>query len=162
MKKLLLLIVIFFYSSFSFGQFKDDQSNTIDIRKGILNDNPIGSLFSFIDPSKFSMGHSFEMSYSASGDNGLAMGVYTNHLAYEFNEKLNIEVDASLVNSPYNTFGDSFTDSFNGVYLNKAQINYKPTEDFNIILQYSNSPYGYYNRFNRRGFSSFPSFWDEP
>lgn len=157
-----LIILLFLISTFSFGQFKNDPNNTVNIREGILSKNPIGSLFSFIDPSKFSMGHTFEMSYSASGDHGLAAGVYTNHLAYEFSEKLNVELDASVVNTPYNTFGDSFTNSFNGVYIDRAQINYKPTEDFNISLQYSNSPYGYYNGYSRRGFSPFSRYWDRP
>ena len=155
-------IILLFISVLCFGQFKDDPSKTINIRDGILSDNPVGSLFSFIDPSKFSMGHSFEMSYSSFGNNGLAMGVYTNHLAYAFNEQLNIEVDASLVNTPYNTLGDNFTNSINGVYLDNARINYRPSDKVNISLQFSNSPYGYYNHYNRSGFSRFSSFWDEP
>ena len=163
--KLQVIILLIFISTLSFGQFKDEP-NTLDIREGILSDNPVGSLFSFIDPSKFSMGHSFEMSYSSFGNHGLAMGVYTNHMSYELNEKLNVELDASFVNTPYNTFGDTFTNSFNGVYIDKAQINYKPSEDFKIVLQYSNSPYGRYDRnyngFMRRGFSPFSRFMDMP
>lgn len=157
MKKLLTLI--FFISSISiFGQFKGDDSKPIDIRSGILNQDPSGSLFSFIDFSKFSMNHSFGMSYSAFGNNGVALGVYTNHLAYNFSEKLNVEVDASIVNSPYNTLGDNFTKSINGVYIDNARINYQPSEKFNLSLQFSNSPYNYYNN-NYRGFSPFSRFY---
>ena len=157
MKKLLTLI--FFISSISiFGQFKGDDRKPIDIRSGILNQDPSGSLFSFIDFSKFSMNHSFGMSYSAFGNNGVALGVYTNHLAYNFSEKLNVEVDASIVNSPYNTLGDNFTKSINGVYIDNARINYQPSEKFNLSLQFSNSPYNYYNN-NYRGFSPFSRFY---
>lgn len=159
--KIFLYILLIFLTSFSYGQFKGDESKSVDIRSGILNNNPYGSLFSLVDLSKFSMNHSFGMSYSAFGNHGMALGVYTNHLAYEFNEKLNIELDASFVNSPYNTFGDSFSKSINGVYIDNARINYRPSEDFNISLQFSNSPLRNYNRYNYRGFSPFTSFWDD-
>ena len=162
MKKYLLTLFLF-TTTISFAQFKDDQSKPINISSGILSNNPMGSLFSLIDPSKFSMGHTFGMSYSSFGNNGMALGVYTNRIAYEFNEQLDIEVNTSFVNSPYNTLGDSFSQSINGVYIDRARINYNPSDKFKISLQFSNSPYGYgyNNRFNSRGFSSFSNYWDE-
>jgi hypothetical protein len=158
----LLIITILFISSVSFAQFKGDDSKPVDIRGGILSQNPSGSLFSFLDFSKFSMNHSFGMSYSAFGNNGVSLGVYTNHLSYEFSENLDVQLDASIVNSPYNTLGDSFSKSINGVYIDNARINYRPSEDFNISLQFSNSPYNYYNRYNySRSFSPFSRYWDD-
>jgi len=154
-----LFILSFFAATVSFAQFKDDQSKHIDIRNGILNDNPMGSLFNFIDPSNFSMGHTFGMSYSTFGKNGMALGVYTNRIAYAFSEQFDIEVNTSFVNSPYNTLGDSFTKSINGVYIDNARINYNPSDKFNISLQYSNSPLGYNNRYYSRGFSPFSHYW---
>lgn len=156
------LIAFLFISSLSFAQFIGDDSKPVDVRSGILSQNPSGSLFSFIDFSKFSMNHSFGMSYSAFGNNSIALGVYTNHLSYEFNEKLDFQLDASFVNSPYNSLGDSFSKSINGVYIDNARINYHPSEDFIISLQFSNSPYNYYNQYNyRRSFSPFSRYWDE-
>ncbi len=152
------LYIFILSSSICFGQFKGDENKPIDLNRGILSNNPVGSLFSFIDPSKISMNHSFEMSYSAIGKDGLALGVYTNHLAYEFSKQLDIQIDASIVNSPYNTLGDRFTNSINGVYIDRARINYRPSENFNISLQFSNSPFGYYNRSYRRDFSPYSRF----
>lgn len=160
MKKYLLIISLL-VTTVSFGQFKGDESKPVNINSAILSDNPMGSLFNFIDPSKFSMNHSFGMSYSSFGNNGMALGVYTNKIAYEFNEQLNVEVNTSFVNSPYNTLGESFTNSINGVYIDRARINYNPSDKFNISLQFSNSPYGYYNRNPYRGFYRNSGFWDE-
>lgn len=159
MKKIILFIL--FTSVVSFGQFKGDESKNVDLRPGILSDNPIGSIFSFIDMSKFSMNHSFGMSYSSFGNNGMALGVYTNKIAYEFNEDLSFQLNTSFVNSPYNTLGENFTKSINGVYIDNARINYHPSDKFNISLQFSNRPYGYYNGYSRRGYSPFSRFWDE-
>ncbi|MFZ1288819.1 MAG: hypothetical protein WAR79_01920 [Melioribacteraceae bacterium] len=158
MKKLIIIIAVF-TSSLQFAQFKGDESKPINIKGGILSDNPVSSLFSFINPENFSMNHSFGISYSSFGDNGLVLGVYTNHLAYEFSDKFNFELDASLVNSPYNTLGDSFTKSINGFYIDKARINYNPSKDFNISLMFSNSPLGYYNNYGYGRLSPYSNRW---
>ncbi|MBK7106065.1 MAG: hypothetical protein IPH62_12355 [Ignavibacteriae bacterium] len=158
MKKLTFIFLVFI-SSLSFAQFKGEESKPIDIRSGILSENPISSLFSFINPENFSMNHSFGISYSSFGNNGLALGVYTNHLAYKFSEEFDFELDASLVNSPYNTLGDSFTKSINGFYIDNARINYNPSKDFNISLMFSNSPYGYYNSYGYGRLSPYSNRW---
>ena len=157
MKK--IIIILFFLVASVNGQFKGDENKPVDIRGGILSADPVSSLFGFINPANLNMGHSFEMSYSAFGNDGMALGVYTNRLSYEFSEEFNLELNTSFVNSPYNTLGENFTRSLNGIYIDRARINYNPSKDFNISLQFSNSPYRYYNRYNYRGFSSFPRFW---
>ena len=163
MKKILIIFFLFNLSNI-YAQFKGDENKPIDLNQGILNDNPIGSLFSFINPENLSMNHSFGMSYSSFGNNGMALGVYTNKISYEFNENLDFQINTSFVNSPYNTLGEQFTNSINGVYIDRARINYRPSDDFKISLQFSNTPYGYSgysNRYNRRGFSPFSNYWDE-
>jgi hypothetical protein len=161
MIKKYFLVLFLFTSAISFAQFKGDDSKPIDINSGILNDNPVGSLFSFINPENFSMNHSFGMSYSSFGNNGFALGVYTNIISYEFSEEVNFQINTSFVNSPYSTLGENFTNSINGVYIDNARINYYPSDKFKVSLQFSNSPYGYYNRSHYRGFSPLSNYWDE-
>ena len=156
-----IFIIILFVTSINIAQFQGDESKNIDIKSGILSNNPMGSLFNFIDPSKFEMSHSFGMSYSSFGNNGMALGVYTNIISYEFNEQLDIQINTSIVNSPYNTLGEGFTNSINGVYIDNARLNYNPSEKFNISLEFSNSPFNYYNRYSRRGFSPYSNLWFE-
>ena len=157
MKKTIYIFVLF-VTSVAFGQFKGDE-NKVNFNQGILSSNPVSSLFSFINPENFSMSHTFGMSYSTFGNQGMALGTYTNHLAYEFNEEFNIEVDASLVNTPYNTLGDQFSKSINGFYLDRAQINYRPSKDFNVSLMFSNSPFSYYNRNGYGRISPYSNRW---
>ncbi len=157
MKKIVAIILL--SSIITLGQFKGDESKPLDIRSGVLSENPISSLFSFINPNNFSMNHSFGMSYSSFGNNGMALGVYTNHIAYKFSDELDFQLDASFVNTPYNTLGDSFTKSINGFYIDRAQINYRPSDDFNISLQFSNSPMNYYNSYRYSRFSPYAYNW---
>lgn len=164
MKK--LLGILFLCVSFvTQAQFKGDENKPIDINQGILSSNPVGSLFSFLNSENLSMNHSFGMSYSSFGNDGMALGVYTNKISYEFSEKFDFQINTSFVNTPYNTLGENFTNSINGVYIDRARINYRPSDDFNISLQFSTRPYGYSNGYangySRRGFSSFNNFWDD-
>jgi hypothetical protein len=70
------------------------------------------------------------------------------------------------VNSPFNSFSKEFSNQLNGLYLSRAQINYKPSENTSIILQFRSIPGGYYspyyndyNPFYRS--SLFDNRWDE-
>ncbi len=148
MKKIIILFLM--CTGLSFGQFKGEADKPVNISGAILSNNPFSSLFGFIDASKFSMNHSVSMSYSAFGRQGIALGVYTNQMAYKFSNKLNVELETSLVTSPYNTFGEAFTKSINGIYLNKAQINYKPTKNMSFSLRFSRLPY--YNNYGNYGY----------
>jgi hypothetical protein len=134
----------------SFAQFRDNGFPKEEPKSGIFNKTP-NSLFSFLTDENFSMRHSFNMSYSAFAGNGLALSVYTNSMMFKFSDNLNLQLDASIVNSPYSTFGKDFQNSINGLYLSRAAINYRPWKDVFISLQYNSYPFfdrrSYYNPF---------------
>lgn len=154
MKKLFLLVFVLTVSV-SFAQFRDE-SNKPDIRSGIVKNNSFGSILGLINPNNFSMRHSFDISYSAFGNiGGMALGVYTNSMAYKFSDKLNLETDISVVNTPYNTFGQEFSKQVNGVYLSRAQLTFKPSDNMNISIQYRSVPGGYYSPYGYGSYSPF-------
>lgn len=153
-----IIILLLFASSISFAQFKSESEKTLDIKSGITNYNPSSLFLGFINLNNLEMHHSLSMSYGASSNYGVALSTYTNSLSYKFSDNLKLELDASIVNTPYNTLGDSFTNSINGIYLSRAQLNYKPSENTNIVLQFRSgpgayyNPYGYYSGFFRNTF----------
>ncbi len=155
MKKLVTMIFILAVSV-SYGQFKDS-GNSPDIKSGIFNKGGVSeSIFGFINPDNFSMHHTFNLSYSTFGvSNGLALGVYTNSMMYKFNDRLNLQTDISVVNSPYNTFGSDFSKQINGVYLSRAQLNFKATDNMNIMIEYDHNPFGYYSPYYNGGYSPY-------
>jgi len=156
MKK--LIILFFIAANFTFAQFKTDLEKPVDIKSGITNYNPSSLFLGFINLNNLEMRHSLSMSYGASSNYGIALSTYTNSLSYKFSDRLNIEIDASIVNTPYNTLGDSFTNSINGIYLSRAQLNYKFSENSNITLQFRSGPgtyydpYGFYPGYYRNSF----------
>lgn len=154
MKKI-LFIVLLIGNSMVFSQFKD-QKVLPDIRGSITNNSPSQNIFGFFNPNNFFMKHSVSLSYATSGGDAISLGVYTNSMMYKFSDKLNIQIDASLVNSPYSSFGKSFSNQINGIYLSKAELNYQPSDNFKMSVRFSQFPGNYYNRYGYyNGFSSF-------
>ena len=130
------------------AQFREESNKKIDIRNSIANNQPSSLLLGFINPNNFSMSHSFDLSYTSLGNQGIALGIYTNSIFYKFNDQLNVQVDASLVNSPYNSFGPKFSEQVNGLYLSRVQVNYKPSDNMIFSIRFMNSPFGYYSPHN--------------
>ena len=149
MKRLLALLVVVFTMS-GFAQFKDSGFPSSDIKDGILA-KPSSSLFGFLNSSNFQMKQSYSLSYSSFGSQGLAMGVYTNSMSYKFSNNLNVQLEASIVHSPYSTLGKDFQNSLNGVYITNAAVNYRPWKDFSISVQYRNLPYSLYSPYSYYG-----------
>lgn len=158
MKKLLLSFLLLSVVTV-FGQFKDPGFPTSTIRDGIVaKDN--GPLLGFLNSENFKMTHSYNLSYSTFGNQGLALGVYTNSMFYKIADNFNVQLDASIVHSPYSSFGKDVTNQLTGLYISKAAINYQPWKDFNITVQYRRAP-NYYNPYFNRYDDGF-GYYDNP
>lgn len=157
MKKVLAILLLFFGINTK-AQFREPGFPSHSIKDGIVNQNS-GSLFGFLNSENFMMRHSYNLSYSSFGGNGLALGMYTNSMILKLSENMNVQVDASIVHSPYSSFGKDFQNELSGFYLTRAAFNYKPWEDVFISIQYRNLPishhYADYGFFNNRFYNSF-------
>lgn len=153
MKKLLVLMIVALIGT-GYSQFRQDGLSTEHISDGIINHDQGTALLGFLNSNNFQMHHSYDVSYSTFGSNSLALTTYTNSMFYQFSNNLNVQLDASVVYSPYNSLGKNFTNSINGVYLSRAAINYRPWKDVFITVQYRNLPVTYYSPFSgyRNGF----------
>jgi hypothetical protein len=161
MKK--MLFIFSFLAVTAFGQYRDTGFPTSTVKDGIINNSGF-SLFG-LNSNNFNMNHSYSLSYSSFGSNGLALGVYTNSMVYQFNKDLNVQADVSVVHSPYSSFGQEFQNSLTGIYLSRAAINYRPWENFQINVQYRSLPNYYYpgsyGGYDNRFFRSYDydPFW---
>lgn len=159
MRKILLLTMIIAVSVSA--QFKKDPFTQPEVRDGLFAKESGGNFLSgFFNSENFSMRHSFDASYSAFGEHGVATTVYTNSMFYKFSDNLNLRLDASLVYSPYNSLGKTFQDNINGLYISRAELNFKPWDDTVIRIQYRNIPAGMYNGYGYGNpFSRYSSPW---
>ncbi len=144
------------------AQFKKDPFTKPEVRDGLYAKESGGNfLTNLFNSENFSMRHSFDASYSTFGDHGIATTVYTNSMFYKFSDNLNVRLDASLVYSPYNSLGKTFQDNINGLYISRAELNFKPWDDTVIRIQYRNIPAGMYNNYYGYGnpFSRYSGGW---
>lgn len=125
------------------------------------------SLGSLINPDHFKISNSYEMSFSSFGGQSLGLGVLTTSLRYQPTDRLAARVDVGVAHSPFGSSGVQQQLGFSQdtpakVYLQNAQIAYKPTENSVIQFQFQQSPfgsyaspYGYYSPYGYGGGSAF-------
>ena len=168
MKKMVIsvgLLVVMLCFTTATAQFKTTIEPRSTVAESILKTDDGGFLFGLIDPNNFSMHHSFSLSYQTFGSQGLSMGMYTNSLAYKFSDNLDMKADISMMASPFNTLGKQYQSSLNGMFLNRAELNYRPWKNTVLQIQYQQIPAmyglggGYYG--GNSLFGGFDRFQDD-
>ena len=140
--KKVLLISIFIYSTLSFAQYKETGIEQPSVKEGIVTENS-NNILGFLNSDDFIMRHSFSLNYTTFSGQGISLTSYTNSMFYRLMNNLNVQVDVSVLYSPYSTFGDQFQKDISGIYISNAAVNYYPWKNFSVHLQYSAMPYGY-------------------
>ncbi|MCD4796347.1 MAG: hypothetical protein K8R49_04150 [Candidatus Cloacimonetes bacterium] len=107
---------------------------------------------SFLNSNNLSMNHSVSFfSGISSNKQSYYQSVYTNHLKYKFNSKLDLNVDLNFVNFGTATYKSGIEFEGNNDNTSKIlpdfQLNYRPSENMNIIIEYKQ--YGSNNYFSR-------------
>lgn len=144
------LLIVMFCTSIAGAQFKSTAETRQNVTSSLLRSDGGSFLFGLIDPNNFSMHHSFSLSYMTGGGQGLSLGTYTNSLFYKFSDDLNVRADISLMASPYNTFGKQNQSSFSGLFLNRAELNYRPWKNTLFQIQYLQLPPNYWMGYGSR------------
>ena len=146
--KNILLMIFLVSTTASFAQFKDSGFETNSVKEGIVSENS-NAIFGFLNSDDFIMRHSFSLNYATSGGQGMSLTSYTNSMFYRLMNNLNVQLDVSVMYSPYSTMGEQFQKDISGVYISNAAINYHPWDNFSVHLQYRSMPfgYGYYHPF---------------
>lgn len=129
------------------AQFKPDVAHPSESSGGLITQPPSEMMFGWFDPNRFTMRQSVEFSYQSFAGQGMSLGTYTNTMMYQFADNLNARADVSMSYSPSNSFssfGAKGSNNFSGIYLSNAQLSYRPWENFQVQIQYSQLPYGSY------------------
>lgn len=150
MKKFIVLVALLAVANgVSLAQFKSqvEQETQVSLNKLGDSSSPLSYLFGWFNPDKFTMRHSFDLSYATFGGEGLSLGTYTNSMRYDFAENFNARADVAFSFSPYSSLSTLNKKDLSNVYLKNAEINYKPWENTYLTLSYRQLPYGtgYYN-----------------
>lgn len=117
------------------------QEETSASRSLIHPSTGLSSFFGLLNAENFTMRHSVSMSYLTSGGRGVSLADYTNSMFYRIADPLNLRFDVTLQGSPFGQSGLGQSD-MSGVFLSRAELNYRPSRDFMLSLQYQRLPYG--------------------
>ncbi len=153
MKKLfcLSIVAIVLLSFPAASQLKSKIDEPPRVSESLVRSSDSGLLFGWFDPNRFSMRHSYSLSYMNFGGQGLSLGVYTSSMFYKFSDPLDVQVDVSLIHSPFNSFSNG-QNNFSGLFLSRALLNYHPSDNFWLQLQYRQVPQMYWLGNNRSNY----------
>ncbi|MDZ7292966.1 MAG: hypothetical protein ONB44_20845 [candidate division KSB1 bacterium] len=109
-----------------------------------------------LDPNRFRMQHSYSLSYISLGGHGFSQGVYLNTMSYRFSDPLQVSLQWGIMNQPLGSFGvPSLYQS--GVFLSGASMEYKPSRNLSIGLQFNNVPASFwYYPYGRQSYDLVP------
>ncbi len=151
------LMAVTLVGGVAFGQFKTKMNDEPSVSQSMIRSDDSGLLFGWFDPGKLKMSQSYSLSYQTFGQNGIALGVYTNSMSYQISDPLSVQMDVSVMHSPYNTLGGNLSKSLSGIYLSRAEINYKPSENTLFQIQYRQLPASLY--YGGYGYGYGDPFW---
>jgi hypothetical protein len=143
MKKMVIVLSLFSVMvciTTASAQFKSTIDPRPSVTESILRTGDGNFLSGLFDPSKFNMQHSFSLSYASFAGQGMSLGVYTNSMQYKFSDQLDVRTDISLMTSPFNSLGKDAQSSLNGLYLNRAELNYRPWKNTLFQVSYRQIP----------------------
>ncbi len=124
------------------GQFRGAEPKPPSVRESVVQSSGESFLANIFNLDRLEMRHSFSMGYQSFGSFGLGYMEYTNSMRYRVFEPLTIRADVSVITSPFSSLGSKFSQDFSGIYLKRASIDYAPSKDFKISLQYRGLPPG--------------------
>ena len=149
MKRLGILVAgVIIFSTCMFGQFKSQENEQPSPAQYLVHPaTSINSFFGLFNPDNFMMRHDFSFSYLSTGGNGLSLASYTNSMFYKIADPLNVRVDLTLQGSPFGQYGSAQQSDLSKLYLSRAELNYRPSENFLVKVQYNQLPLSYWGSY---------------
>jgi hypothetical protein len=152
MRKISLIIALLvLISSYSKAQYKEIPYKTQTKLKSS------GLILGFLNPKSFELNHSFNFSYYSMGNTSVSLASYTGTVSYKILSNLKVSADITLQYSPFASLGGSsgsllnkdFQNSFRGINLSRISLDYQPSANVSIQINYFNNKNSYllYNNY---------------
>lgn len=163
MKMWMLLMVIMLACSLTVNaQFKSDVENQPSAAQSLVRSAPsISNFLGLLNSENFTMRHTLSYNYLSSGGEGLSVASYTNSMFYKIADPLNVRFDLTVQGTPFGAT-TPYQSALNGLFLNRAELNYRPWDNFFVKVEYQRLPVNYFGYDNPwyNPYSSFNSLGD--
>ncbi len=152
-KKKLLLTTLFciFLPTVLSAQLKQDTQT--DFARALVKPNKIESMVGLLglDPTRFSMSHSYTFSVGSFGGESFSQGLYLNTMAYQLSNPITMYLQLGFQHQPISNLGQNDLNQ-NQLFLSGAGFEYKPSEKFQFRMEFSQQPNSpYYSRYSSYG-----------
>ncbi len=150
------LSVLLCCTAVAFGQFKnegDQQSVAQSLVQPVVGGN---SLFGLINPNNFTMRQSLSYSFVSGGGMSTSLASFTNSMFYKISDPLNVRFDVTLQGSPMGA-ATPYQQALNGVFLSRAELNYRPWDNFFVQVEYSHLPSNYWGMYDNPWYHPYTS-----
>jgi len=139
-KKIVLCILVLSIVMPGLVKAQTENTQTNLFKPSETFERPKGFLSYLIDPSKFSMSHSYSISYFSAGDQKFSQGLYLNTMNYRISDPLLMQVRVGYLHQP---FGGPGLMKENGgkVFVQRAMLQYKPSDNMWFRIDYQVMPY---------------------
>jgi hypothetical protein len=132
-----------------FSQFRGEEPGLPSVRESVYRNSASNNILGFINPDNFEMRHSVSVSYGSVGDQGLGLSMYTNSMRYRISGPLSVRADVAMMISPFGSMASRYQQQdLSGIFLRRASVDYRPSKDMQISLQYRNDPYSYHGPYS--------------
>jgi hypothetical protein len=145
-RSLVVLVVLaaMLAHSNSSAQFKSQAEEKPNVAESMIRPESSSNFLGFFNPQNFMMHQSFSFSSMLFGGKSIGLAMYTNSMFYKVADPLDVRLDVSLMRSPFNSLGKDFQSDLNKIFINRAEVNYRPFDNMTIQLQYRQIPFSYY------------------
>lgn len=109
----------------------------------------VDSKFSLFDPDRFSMQHSYSVSYISSNGHGQTIGLYLNSMRYQISRSVDLDVTLGWLHQPSQVFSRNEQGVNNyGRIMPNVRLLYQPSEKFRFQVSFESMP-GVYTDYYR-------------
>jgi hypothetical protein len=98
-----------------------------------------------LNPNRFSMQQSYSLSYTSLGGRDFSQGVYLNTMSYRVADPLQVSLQWGVMHQPLGGLGVQSLYQ-NGFFVSGASVEYKPSRNLSVGVQFNRNPAGYWYR----------------
>ncbi|MCZ7557438.1 MAG: hypothetical protein M5R41_13645 [Bacteroidia bacterium] len=138
-KTLFLLLLSLLWLQGAQAQFRGQEPKNPSVAEGVTR--PAATELSIFSLDRLEMHHSVTMSYGMIGDHGLGSSMYINSLRYSISEPLSVRADIGMMLTTFGSASSFMRNDISRIFLKRASVDYVPSKDFRLTLQYRNEPY---------------------
>ena len=140
--KAFFVVVFLTLPGIAFSQLKTQNPENIHFPSALAKGyGQAGGLFGFLglNPDKITMTHSYTMSYLSYGGQGFGQGVYLNTINYQISTPLSLSLQWGMLHQPFQSAGSN-SPFKSGFFVSGASLEYNPSKNFHLGVQYSSYP----------------------